>query len=187
MRLRFERINREYASYGLYAIAISVIVIVASLAVSSWGPNNLIRYPLLHKSMFIQVSVWLIATVWVLHLGFFRGGKAIAFKRSPFDAPLILLFGWGALSLIWAEMSEHTLVGLLRWSAVGLMMLVAYQTIRSEKDIRLVLGALFTAGVIVSVIGILQMLTDFDYIAQVVKSASTSYGPSMRMTPNGKP
>jgi O-antigen ligase len=168
-------------AFGAYPLAISIVLVIACLTGSLKGGSEFLKYPLLYKSLFVQLSAGVIFTARLLQHGFAAPRQRLTLRRSPFDLNLLLLFGWAALSVSWAEVPGHALVGLLQWVAVGMLMYVAFQSMRGERDIRLLLTAVFVAGVVVAAIGILQALAQFDLFAQVVSPASTFGNKNMAM------
>jgi O-antigen ligase len=63
---------------------------------------------------------------------------------------LLLLLFWLALSLAWAEDVGRAAVELSRWGLCGLVVLVLLTSLRSRRDIRLVVGG-FVLGIVLSV------------------------------------
>jgi O-antigen ligase len=63
---------------------------------------------------------------------------------------LLLLLVWLALSLAWAEDVGRAAVELSRWGLCGLVVLVLLTSLRSRRDIRLVVGG-FVLGIVLSV------------------------------------
>lgn len=181
MRKSYLSATEDYRIYGVYTIFTCVVVISASLAGSLKDGVNILQYPLFNKSMLIQVAAVVIFTSWLLQRGFTPSLQHMEFRRSPFDLNLILLFGWALLSLAWAAIPGHAVVGLLQWITVGMLMFVAFQSFRSDSDVQLLLAAFFFAGVTVAAIGILQTLTQFDVFFQVVSPASTFGNKNMAM------
>ena len=69
---------------------------------------------------------------------------------------LLLLLVWLALSLAWAEDLGKAAVELSRWGLCGLVMLVLLTSLRSRRDMRLVIGG-FVLGIVLSVaVGLAQ-------------------------------
>jgi O-antigen ligase len=63
---------------------------------------------------------------------------------------LLLLLVWLALSLAWAEDVGEAAVELSRWGLCGVVVLVLLTSLRSRRDIRLVIGG-FVLGIVLSV------------------------------------
>jgi O-antigen ligase len=115
-----------------------------------------------------SVIILLLFSLWLFNKGFDRYFKII---KSSLFLPMTLFLLWASFSSFWAINSHLSLMQLQQWFFALLVFILVLNAI-TTKDIFKILSFIFFASVIVSIVGILQYLFDFDLIRQAVKPAS---------------
>ena len=93
--------------------------------------------------------------------------------RTPFDLPLLGLVSWAGLSLLWAHNFYLGFEIWIQWSACLILFFLTVNLVRSDKDIRRLLGAFALAGLAAALLGICQYLLEVDWVPQAVPPAAT--------------
>lgn len=125
------------------------------------------NYP---KTIFLQLGAMLVLAIWLLNG---RLVKSISVFKCPLYLPMAIGFVWGGLNVFWANYSYLSLVQWIHWSACGLVFFLAAQLLDRPKRRNQLLASLSIAGVLVSVMGILQHLTGLDWVHQNAPPAAT--------------
>jgi O-antigen ligase len=103
---------------------------------------------------------------------FARLGDA-AVRLPRIAVPLGVFLAWSAASLLWAENRSEAMLVLARWTAAGLVFLLASQVPPGGRRALDLLIALCAGGTAVAALGIAQHLWGFSWIPQVAPPAAT--------------
>lgn len=127
-----------------------LVVLVFAVPIVIYLPNTEYGYT---KSALLYGGVSLLVALWAIEL-FVRPQIQINLTRLAW--PALLILGAAALSLINAEdlaLSLISFIGLIYFGVLGVLIV---NTIESESDIKVLLGALVLSASIASVYGLLQ-------------------------------
>ena len=118
-----------------------------------------------------MLSVYQVGTVLLLFLGLAQHLRPIAllrvWHRDSLLVPLGWLFLWGCLSLLWAHNYYEAGMKLLLWGTALLFatLVVAWQA--RAQQLQLLLTAVFGAGAMLALYGILQVVYDIRWPASI--------------------
>ncbi|SFV58183.1 Oligosaccharide repeat unit polymerase Wzy; O-antigen ligase [hydrothermal vent metagenome] len=115
------------------------------------------------------VVLLLIVAWWFLNSGFEKHFRVL---KSHVMWVSLLFICWAGLSIFWSLNTYLAIAQLQQWLIAFLVFFLVLNFVRN-KNISEILSALFIAVVLVSILGIVQYLFDFDLIRQAVKPAST--------------
>lgn len=98
-----------------------------------------------------------LALAWIARFGLsVRGEQDFFADHSHLAWLLIAFFGWGVLTLSWAEQTGLGLTALSRYAPNLLLVPIAYTAVRRQRDLKLVLAAIVLGAVIAALFGIAQ-------------------------------
>lgn len=127
-----------------------IVFVVFTLPLIIYLPNTEYGYT---KSIFLYISVSFLAILWTIELLLTKEPR-IGLTRLAW--PALGLFAAAALSLINVEsllISLESFVGLIYFGLLGLMVA---NTVQSERDLKILLGALVLAAALGGLYGLLQ-------------------------------
>ena len=169
-RARTSKKKRDhFSSFDLRRLAYwwQLILVAAVPFVLVPSLSNYIDLP---RGILIQVAavsillLWLIGSLWQ---------KKLEIVRTPFDLPLLGFVLWAGLSLLWAPNVYEGFEIWIQWSACLIFFFLTVNLVSTERDTRRLLGVLVLAGGFVAALGILQYLSEVDWILQLYPPAAT--------------
>jgi Flp pilus assembly protein TadD/O-antigen ligase len=136
----------------------------------SYDPANL------PQATFVEIGAVGLLLAWAA-----GGAREGTFRvpRSPLLAPLLALLGWAGLSLIWADNRYEGAVTLMHWSACGAIFVLGSGLLRRDAALAAVSAALFGAGTLAALLGVLQHLFQVDWVPQAFPPAATFANKNM--------
>ena len=152
-----------------------IFAIASPALVGPWGQRNGYT-PDLHMAAYIQVSLMVILTLFVLST---LGRKRIVVPRSPLLLPLAAFYGWAMLSISWADAKYEAVVDGLEWSAAFVGALLAILILRNSKLIGTMLLGLLISGLLISLLVIGQYLLGIDWVLQHIVPGATFANKNM--------
>jgi O-antigen ligase len=127
-----------------------LVVLVFAVPIAIYLPNTEYGYT---KSAVLYLGVSLLLVLWAIEL-LWRPQTEIGVSRLAW--PALGLLGAAALSLINAQNLPLSLISFVGLIYFGLLGLLIVNTIESESDVKILLGALLLSASIASVYGLLQ-------------------------------
>lgn len=133
---------------------------------------NLFEYAALPKSIWLESTTLLLLVLWLLSLVGQAPEKRII-HLSPLLGPLAIFLLWALLSMAWAINVYEVVERWLAWAlATAAFFLVSNVCRDSREQWRLII-AMYSAGVIIAVLGISQYLFGLDLFQQAAPPAAT--------------
>jgi O-antigen ligase len=111
----------------------------------------------------LEPVVTLAGVSWVM---FFVGGKGRRLVFSQSDAGLFLLFGWALLSVLWTPAAFRSIQQVLKILIGFSIYFLMVNLIRDEDDFDLVVWSWILLALVVSVVGVYQVLTEGFHAAE---------------------
>ena len=133
-------------------VALSTIIFIAPLLYVI----GMLHWVELPKAVFIQVGVAVIFFFWSVC----RDEERVI-KWPSTLTPIMLFFGWAALSLLWAVNTYDGAVLVLHWGSCALLIFLIVNLVKDPKPI-LIAGA--CSGFVVAVYGLLQVYGLAQYV-----------------------
>ncbi len=130
----------------------------------------------LPKAALIQIGSLLLLAAW-LYEGF--RAKSLTITKNGFIWPLAVFLVWALLSLTWSLDSWLGFSRWIHWAACGLLFFLALQIIKSRNQSRFLLCMIVASAVCLSLLGILQYLTNFNWLPQSAPPAATFFNKNM--------
>jgi O-antigen ligase len=136
------------------AVAVPVALVDVPLAASLWVGLGLVS-GLPAFGLATTAAGLLLLVAWLVNVPAARGSIAAAIRlhrRLLTCVGLLLL--WLAASLAWAQDPGVAALGLGRWAIAGAVLVVLLTAVRSERDLRLIVGALIVGALVSVLIGL---------------------------------
>ncbi len=130
-----------------------------------------------------QAALIQTASLALLVAWFFSRGRGDVLRLGPkvllFSS--LLLIAWALVSFAWADSYRDGVERFLIWASIPVVYLLALNLLRTEKLILTFIIAVFASGVVVTLIGLLQVYTGYSKILQTAPPASTFVNKNMAM------
>jgi O-antigen ligase len=147
-------------------IALQGLLLIAPLLLvpGLFDPANLAQ------TVFVQVFAAALLTY-----GLVAGVRVPApWRVAPAGLPVSLLVGFGLLSLFWAHTFREAWPEALRWVSIAIVFSLVAALAGARDDAgRRMFGALFLAGTVVTVLGLLQFYFRVDWVPQAFPPSAT--------------
>jgi O-antigen ligase len=99
----------------------------------------------------------ILALAWIARISMSEHGeRGFVADHSHLAWLLVAFFGWGVLTLLWAEQTDLGLTALSRYAPNLLLLPIAYTAVRGRRDLKLVLAAILLGAIIAAVFGVIQ-------------------------------
>jgi len=150
-----------------FSIFLAAVAVVAPYGQSAFGYN-----PDLYMASLLQVGALAMLFVYLL-INYKNKTQSAWLPRHPLLYPLVLFYGWMVLSLLWTANFYEGIVKVLDWGAAGIIFFLVLALVRDHRALFPMVFCLFCSLVIVSLLGVSQYLTSFDWIVQHRAPAAT--------------
>jgi O-antigen ligase len=139
---------------ALASVAVPVALIDVPLAAAVWVALGLVSaLPIF--GLATNAAGVLLLVAWLVWLPGERTHAVAAIRlHRPLLVCVALLLGWLTLSLTWARDPGAAAPEVLRWWTAALALVVLLTTVRTERDVRLVIAALIAGAVLSVLIGV---------------------------------
>ena len=99
--------------------------------------------------------------------------KKLEWTVRPFHIAVFAVFGWGVFSFIWGINNFLWFNKIIFWLNALVLLVVAMLSVRTSKQIQIVLMGVFISGTAVAFIGLLQYYFDISWYQQASKPAAS--------------
>jgi len=138
--------------------------------------RGIFDYANLPQTAFIQSGSVLFLILWLIRAGLKSELRII---RSPFYLPLSALIVWAGFSLFHAHNRYEGLLPWMHWTSCAVLFFLVANCLKKEKQIALLLKALFFSGTLTAMLGIVQHLFQFSWVPQSLPPAATFANKNM--------
>jgi O-antigen ligase len=130
----------------------------------------------LTQMAFIQTGVCFFVLIWLVKS--LLNGKWVIFK-SRFYLPVLALFLWASISIIYAHNRYESTLPWMHWTASAMMFFLVGNSFQDEKYRNKLIAAIFLSGCVVALLGIGQYLFHIAWIPQASPPAATLANKNM--------
>ena len=152
--------------------ALGIFIGLAAI-ISPYGQTSTGYNPDIHVSAYYQTGALLMMLFYFVFLMRKNDNCVVLIPRSPLVLPVVALFLWMAVSVLWVPSLYEGLLKVIDWGSAVLVFLLIVMLIRDAKSFKILLLCTFLSGFIISLLGFAQYLFSVDWVHQHQAPAAT--------------